>query len=110
MVRAHLWACDPDQVYKLDRCARRYGYGNQPHAAHWNLLRGWQAFSPLLKAEAEISQSALEAACSPDGGVGPRLKRRVLLDYARSWGLAAGDGDGVNGELTGAWRPIARLR
>ncbi len=57
---AFLEAYDPAAVFSSIDANGRYAYENQPHAAHWNLVRLAEALLPLLEAE-EGSQDAAVA-------------------------------------------------
>lgn len=59
---AFMEAYDPEQVYSSIDVQGRYGYGNQPHAAHWNLARLAEAILPLLEGETGSQKAALESA------------------------------------------------
>ena len=59
---AFMEAYDPATVFSSIDHAGRYAYGNQPHAALWNLARLAEALLPLLAIEAESENAAVDAA------------------------------------------------
>ena len=80
---AFMEAYDPEQVYSSIDAQGRYGYSNQPHAAHWNLARLAEALMPLLVEEAGNQEAALEAAYGALAKFGPQF------EAARAAGLRA---------------------
>ncbi len=77
---AFMDACDPATVYSSIDHNGRYGYGNQPRIAQWNLARLAEALLPLFDGGAE-------AAVAP----ATELVRGFEGHYQRAWraGLAA---------------------
>ena len=49
---AFMEAYDPATVFSSIDAQGRYAYGNQPHAAHWNLTRLAETLLPVLEQEA----------------------------------------------------------
>jgi uncharacterized protein YdiU (UPF0061 family) len=65
----------------------RYSYGNQPHAAHWNLTRLAEALLPVLQQEAGSEEAALAAAYEALSGFGPQFEAAHLAGLRRKLGL-----------------------
>lgn len=59
---AFLEAYDPDKVFSSIDQLGRYAYGNQPDAAHWNLVRLAEALLPLLEQEEGNAEAGLASA------------------------------------------------
>lgn len=59
---AFMEAYQPDKVFSSIDQQGRYAYSNQPHAAHWNLVRLAEALLPLLNEESESEEAGLSAA------------------------------------------------
>ena len=91
---AYMEAYEPMKVFSSIDQRGRYAYGNQPHAAHWNLTRLAEALLPLL-AEEEGSEAAAVEAAQGSLAVFSGEYEAVRLDwFRRKLGLArelAGD-------------------
>jgi len=59
---AFMEAYDPAQVFSSIDQRGRYGYSNQPHAAHWNLARLAETLLPLLEQEEGTADAAMTSA------------------------------------------------
>jgi serine/tyrosine/threonine adenylyltransferase len=59
---AFMEAYDAAMVFSSIDHQGRYAYGNQPHAAHWNLTRLAETVLPLLEQEAGSEEAALASA------------------------------------------------
>jgi serine/tyrosine/threonine adenylyltransferase len=69
----------------------RYAYGNQPHAAAWNLARFAETLLPLIDAD---SKRAVELATMSLAAFSTHFKNRWLLGLRRKLGLSTRqDGD-----------------
>jgi uncharacterized protein YdiU (UPF0061 family) len=85
---AFLEEYDPETVFSsIDRMGR-YGYGNQPHAAHWNVTRLAEALLPLLAEEAGGDAAGLDAAHAAIAGFGAAYDAALLAGLRRKLGLA----------------------
>ncbi|HEY2858839.1 MAG TPA: protein adenylyltransferase SelO family protein, partial [Terracidiphilus sp.] len=91
---AFMEAYDPATVFSsIDRHGR-YGYGNQPGVALWNLTRLAEALLPLLEQEAGSAEAALAAATEALEAFGPQYEAAYLDGMRRKLGLlTAQDGD-----------------
>jgi uncharacterized protein YdiU (UPF0061 family) len=93
---AFLDSYDPAAVFSSIDRQGRYAYGNQPHAALWNLARFAETLLPIIDAGAdravELASEALEAFSS-------RFSELSLAGLRRKLGLSAGeDGDAALAE------------
>ncbi len=59
---AFMEAYEPDKVFSSIDQQGRYGYRNQPHAAHWNLVRLAESLLPLLNEEMGSEEAGLASA------------------------------------------------
>jgi uncharacterized protein YdiU (UPF0061 family) len=59
---AFMEAFDPDQVFSSIDANGRYGYGNQHHAMHWNLVRLAEAVLSVMAEEEGSQEAAVESA------------------------------------------------
>jgi uncharacterized protein YdiU (UPF0061 family) len=85
---AFLEEYDPETVFSsIDRMGR-YAYGNQPHAAHWNVTRLAEALLPLLAEEAGGDQAGLDAAHAAIAVFGEAYDAARLAGLRRKLGLA----------------------
>ena len=84
---AWMEAYKPGQVYSSIDRAGRYGYGNQPHAARWNLARLAEALLPLLEMEAGSKEVALEWAYEDLDGFDARYAEVYLNGMRRKLGF-----------------------
>ncbi|HEY1315169.1 MAG TPA: YdiU family protein [Steroidobacteraceae bacterium] len=74
----------------------RYAFGNQPHAALWNLARFAETLLPLLD---PVDERAVELASAELATFSPRFAEHWLHGMRRKLGLAAGeDGDAALAE------------
>jgi len=85
---AFLDAYDPATVFSSIDSRGRYAYGNQVHAAHWDLARFAETLLPLIAAAPE---RAAEAATAVLEGFGPRFTRASLEHMRAKLGLAVPD-------------------
>jgi uncharacterized protein YdiU (UPF0061 family) len=96
---AFMEAYDPQQVYSSIDVQGRYGYSNQPHAAHWNLARLAEALLPLLQQEAGSDEAGLASAYEALGAFGPQYEAARLAGLCRKLGLTTvRDGDAALAE------------
>ena len=59
---AFMEAYEPDKVFSSIDQQGRYAYSNQPHAAHWNLVRLAESLLPLLHEEMGSEEAGLASA------------------------------------------------
>jgi uncharacterized protein YdiU (UPF0061 family) len=93
---AFLDAYDPAAVFSsIDRHGR-YSYGNQPHAAVWNLARFAETLLPIIDVDAE---RAVELASGVLAAFAPRFSELSLAGVRRKLGLSlAEEGDAALAE------------
>jgi uncharacterized protein YdiU (UPF0061 family) len=84
---AFMEAYDPGQVFSSIDQQGRYAYGNQPHAAHWNLARLAEALLPVLVKEAGSEEAALAGVYEALGGFGTEFERAHAAGLRRKLGL-----------------------
>jgi uncharacterized protein YdiU (UPF0061 family) len=85
---AFMEAYEPDQVFSsIDRNGR-YAYGNQPHAAHWNLTRLAEAMLPILGQEEGGEEAALSSAREALSAFAPQFEAARGAGLRRKLGLA----------------------
>ena len=84
---AFMEAFDPKMVFSSIDQHGRYGYDNQPMAAHWNLARLAEALLPLLEAEAGSEEAALDTAQEALGTFEPQFKEARAAGLRRKLGL-----------------------
>jgi uncharacterized protein YdiU (UPF0061 family) len=84
---AFMEAYDPAQVYSSIDVQGRYSYGNQPHAAHWNLARLAEALLSLLEAETGNQEAVLGSAYEALAAFGPQYEAARLAGLRRKLGL-----------------------
>jgi uncharacterized protein YdiU (UPF0061 family) len=91
---AFMEAYDPATVFSsIDRNGR-YAYGNQPHAALWNLTRLAEALLPVLQQESAGEASALGSAKEALAAFGPKYAAARSTGLRRKLGLLTErDGD-----------------
>jgi len=119
---AFMEAFDPEQVFSSIDANGRYGYGNQHHAMHWNLVRLAEAVLPVLTLEEGSEAAAVESAQGAlglfagefDGAYAAGMRRKLGL-------LTARDGDAElaqdllgrmaegRADFTGVFRGLASL-
>jgi serine/tyrosine/threonine adenylyltransferase len=84
---AFLEAYDPGTVFSsIDRNGR-YAYGNQPAAAHWNLVRLAEALVPLLMEETGSEEAAVASARDALDAFEPEFETARLAGLRRKLGL-----------------------
>ena len=88
---AFLDSYDPAAVFSSIDQQGRYAYGNQPHAAIWNLARFAETLLPIIDASAD---RAVELASEVLAAFSTRFSDLSLAGLRRKLGLSAGeDGD-----------------
>jgi uncharacterized protein YdiU (UPF0061 family) len=93
---AFMDAYDPAAVFSSIDGAGRYAYGNQPHAAAWNLARFAETLLPLIEPRAE---RAVELAGEVIATFSVRFADTFLSGLRRKLGLSAcEDGDAALAE------------
>jgi uncharacterized protein YdiU (UPF0061 family) len=96
---AFMEAFDPAKVFSSIDQQGRYGYSNQPHAAHWNLARLAEALLPVLEQETGSQEVALAAAYEALAAFGPQFESAHLAGMRRKLGLfTERDGDAALAE------------
>jgi uncharacterized protein YdiU (UPF0061 family) len=88
---AFLETYDPDQVFSSIDHQGRYAYGNQPHAAHWNLTRLAETLLPVLEQEEGSKEAALASANEALSFFGVRFEAARLAGLRRKLGLFTED-------------------
>jgi uncharacterized protein YdiU (UPF0061 family) len=86
---AFMEAYDPTTVFSSIDHGGRYAYGNQPHAAVWNLARLAEALLPLMAIEAGNEESALDAANAALAGFEPQFAAVRMAGLLRKIGISA---------------------
>jgi uncharacterized protein YdiU (UPF0061 family) len=84
---AFMEAYDPATVFSSIDRQGRYAYGNQPHAAHWNLARLAEALLPLLAEEEGNEDKALDSAHEALAAFGPQFEIARNAGLRRKLGL-----------------------
>jgi uncharacterized protein YdiU (UPF0061 family) len=84
---AFMEAYDPVKVYSSIDMNGRYAYGNQPHAALWNLARLAEALLPILEPEQGSEEAALAAAHEALAAFAPQWQAAHHAGLARKLGL-----------------------
>jgi uncharacterized protein YdiU (UPF0061 family) len=84
---AFMEAYHPDKVFSSIDRQGRYSYSNQPHAAHWNLIRLAESLLPLLVQEEGSEESALASANEALTAFGPRFESARRAGFRRKLGL-----------------------
>ena len=84
---AFMEAYQPNCVFSSIDLQGRYAYGNQPHAARWNLTRFAETLLPLLEHEAGTQEAALAWAYEALEAFGPRFEQAHLSGMRRKLGL-----------------------
>jgi uncharacterized protein YdiU (UPF0061 family) len=93
---AFMEAYDPVKVYSSIDHAGRYAYGNQPHAALWNLARLAEALLPVFEQEQGSEESALAAAHEALAAFSPQWQAAHRAGFSRKLGLLTErEGDAV---------------
>jgi protein adenylyltransferase len=84
---AFMEAYNPVMVYSSIDQQGRYAYGNQPHAAHWNLARLAEALLPVMVQEMESEEAALSSAYEALAAFAPQFATARLAGLRRKLGL-----------------------
>jgi uncharacterized protein YdiU (UPF0061 family) len=84
---AFMEAYDPVKVYSSIDLSGRYAYGNQPHAALWNLARLAEALLPILEQEQGSEEAALAAAQEALAAFAPQWQEAHHAGLARKLGF-----------------------
>jgi uncharacterized protein YdiU (UPF0061 family) len=84
---AFMEAYDPATVFSSIDRQGRYSYSNQPHAAHWNLVRLAEALLPLLEQEEGSQEKALESAQEALVAFGEQFEVARNAGFRRKLGL-----------------------
>ena len=84
---AFMEAYEPAKVFSSIDQRGRYAYGNQPHAAHWNLTRLAEALLPLLGEEEGSEDAAVAAAQEALAQFAPQYEAARLGGLRRKLGL-----------------------
>jgi uncharacterized protein YdiU (UPF0061 family) len=84
---AFMEAYDPVKVYSSIDLNGRYAYGNQPHAALWNLARLAEALLPVLEQEQGSEEAALAAAHEALAAFSPQWQASHHAGLIRKLGL-----------------------
>jgi serine/tyrosine/threonine adenylyltransferase len=93
---AFLDAYDPAAVFSSIDRQGRYAYGNQPHAAVWNLARFAETLLPLIDT---LPERAVELATDVLSTFSARYSDRLLAGMRRKLGLSTAEaGDAALGE------------
>lgn len=84
---AFMEAYDPDKVFSSIDHQGRYAYGNQPLAAHWNLMRLAEALLPVLEQEEGTRETALASANEALAAFGSQFEAAHITGLRRKLGL-----------------------
>lgn len=84
---AFMEAYDPATVFSSIDHNGRYAYGNQPAAAHWNLIRLAEALLPVLTQETGSEEAALVSANGALAGFEPQFEAARSAGMRRKLGL-----------------------
>jgi uncharacterized protein YdiU (UPF0061 family) len=84
---AFMEAYDPDTVFSSIDHQGRYAYGNQHHAAHWNLTRLAEALLPVLEQEEGSKDAALVSAKEALAAFEPQFDAAYSAGLLRKIGL-----------------------
>ena len=84
---AFMEAYNPAQVFSSIDHQGRYAYGNQPHAALWNLMRLAEALLPLLEQEEGNEAAALASANEALASFGSQYEASRIAGFRRKLGL-----------------------
>ncbi len=84
---AFMEAYDPAKVFSSIDYQGRYAYGNQPHAAYWNLMRLAEALLPILEQEDGSKEAALTSANEALTTFGPQFEAARAVGFSRKLGL-----------------------
>jgi uncharacterized protein YdiU (UPF0061 family) len=93
---AFMEAYDPVKKYSSIDHGGRYAFGNQPHAALWNLARLAEALLPVLEQEQGSEEAALAAAHEALAAFSPQWQTAHHAGLSRKLGLLSErEGDAV---------------
>lgn len=84
---AFIEAYDPGTVFSSIDANGRYGYSNQPAAAHWNLARLAEALLPIMVQEAGSEEAALDSATQALTAFEPLFKVARMAGLRKKLGL-----------------------
>ena len=84
---AFMEAYDPAKVFSSIDHRGRYAYGNQPHAAHWNLTRFAETLLPLLQKEEGSEEAATSSAWAALEVFGTRFEQAQTAGLRRKLGF-----------------------
>ncbi len=84
---AFMEAYEPRKVFSSIDHQGRYAYSNQPHAAHWNLMRLAEALLPLLIQEEGSEEAALSSANESLAAFAPQFEAARASGLRRKLGL-----------------------
>jgi len=84
---AFMEAYDPAKVFSSIDHRGRYAYGNQPHAAHWNLTRFAETLLPLLQKEEGSEEAATSSAWAALEAFGTKFEQAQAAGLRRKLGL-----------------------
>jgi uncharacterized protein YdiU (UPF0061 family) len=84
---AFMEAYDPATVFSSIDHQGRYAYGNQPHAALWNLARLAESLLPVLVQEAGSQEAALASATEALAAFEPQFQAARSAGLQRKLGL-----------------------
>jgi uncharacterized protein YdiU (UPF0061 family) len=84
---AFMEAYDPATVFSSIDHYGRYAYGNQAHAALWNLARLAETLLPVLEGEAGSQEAALDSAREALGAFHPQFEAARAAGLRRKLGL-----------------------
>jgi uncharacterized protein YdiU (UPF0061 family) len=84
---AFMEAYDPAKVYSSIDRQGRYCYGNQAHAAHWNLARLAEALLPVMVESAGSEEAALASAYEALAAFAPQFETARVAGLRRKLGL-----------------------
>jgi uncharacterized protein YdiU (UPF0061 family) len=91
---AFMEAYDPGKVFSSIDAQGRYAYGNQPHAAHWNLARLAESLLPLLVQESGGEEAGMTSAQEALASFAPKFEAAREAGLRRKLGvLTERDGD-----------------
>lgn len=84
---AFMEAFESDKVFSSIDLQGRYSYSNQPHAAHWNLIRLAEALLPVLEKEERGKDSAIASANEALGAFEPQFEAAYNTGLRRKLGF-----------------------
>ena len=84
---AFMEAYEPNKVFSSIDQQGRYAYSNQPHAAHWNLVRLAESLLPLLNEEMGSEEAGLASAQESLAAFAPHFDTARAAGLRRKLGL-----------------------